>query len=44
MGFMNLPSGDGATAFLNSFLAPDDQAAMLGMIDGDIDTQGYRAA
>lgn len=44
MGLMNLPSGNGATAFLNSFLAPDDQAAILGMINGDIDTQGYKGA
>ncbi|KAK0382722.1 hypothetical protein NLU13_9818 [Sarocladium strictum] len=45
MGFMNLPpGGNGATAFLNSFLGPDDQAAMLGMIDADFATQGFRAA
>jgi hypothetical protein len=45
MAFANLPpGGNGATAFLNSFLGPDDQAAMLGMIDADFATQGFRTA
>lgn len=42
MGFSQLPPGShGATAFLNSFVGPDDQAAMLGMVDGDFDGLGF---
>ncbi|KAH8176775.1 fungal specific transcription factor domain-containing protein [Sarocladium implicatum] len=42
MGFAQLPQGSNeATAFLNSFVGPDDQAAMLGMGDGDLNHLGF---
>lgn len=42
IGLAQLPAGsNGATAFLNSFLGPDDQAAMLGMVDVDFDAQSF---